>query len=51
MIADYSVGHTGSVHDSWAFQSTQTFKKHMHIFGIDEWMWVDSANPSETWSV
>jgi hypothetical protein len=33
MIIDYSVGHTGSVHDSWAFQSTRTFKEHERIFG------------------
>ncbi|KAF8236445.1 hypothetical protein L208DRAFT_1251442 [Tricholoma matsutake] len=51
MIADYSVGHTGSVHDSWAFRSTQIFKEHTCIFGTDEWMWADSAYPSETWSV
>ena len=51
MIVDYSVGHTGSVHDSWAFRSTQTFKEHELIFGPGEWMWVDSAYPSERWSV
>ena len=45
MIADYSVGHTGSVHASWAFQSTRTFKEHARIFGTDEWMWADSAYP------
>jgi hypothetical protein len=51
MIVDYSVGHTGSVHDSWAFRSTRTFKEHERIFGAGEWMWADSAYPSETWSV
>ena len=51
MIVDYSVGHTGSVHDSWAFRSTRTSKEHERIFGPDEWMWADSAYPSETWSV
>jgi len=51
MIVDYSVRHTGSVHDSWAFWSTQTFKEHEHIFGPSEWMWADSAYPSETQSV
>jgi hypothetical protein len=51
MIVDYSVGHTGSVHDSWAFRSTRTCKEHECIFGLDEWMWADSAYPSETWSV
>ncbi|KAH9955579.1 hypothetical protein BGW80DRAFT_1466924 [Lactifluus volemus] len=27
MIADYSVGHMGSVHNSWAFRSTWTYKE------------------------
>jgi hypothetical protein len=51
MIADYSVGHTGSVHDSWAFRSTRTFKEHDQVFGPGEWLWADSAYPSEMWSV
>ena len=51
MIVDYSVGHTGSVHDSWAFRSTRTYREHDRIFGPSEWMWADSAYPSETWSV
>ena len=48
MIVDYSVGHTGSVHDLWA---SRTCKEHDCIFRPDEWMWADSAYPSETWSV
>jgi len=51
LIVDYSLGHTGSVHDAWAFQSTRTFKNHDKIFGPGEWMWADSAYPPETWSV
>ena len=51
MITDYSLGHTGSVHDAWAFRSTRTFKNHEDIFGPGEWMWADSAYPPETWSV
>ena len=51
MIVDYSVGHMGSVHDSWAFWSTCTYKEQDRIFGPSEWMWADSAYPSETWSV
>jgi hypothetical protein len=51
MIADYSVGHTGSVHDSWAFRSTRTYKEHHLLFAPGEWMWADSAYPSEIWSV
>src|SRR5882757_6160284 len=51
IIADYSLGHTGSVHDAWAFRSTRTFKNHDQIFAPGEWMWADSAYPPETWSV
>jgi hypothetical protein len=51
LIVDYSLGHTGSVHDAWAFRSTRTFKNHDKIFGPGEWMWADSAYTPETWSV
>ena len=51
LIVDYSLGHTGSVHDAWAFRSTRTFKDHDKIFGPGEWMWADSAYTPETWSV
>ena len=51
MIVDYSVSHTGSVHDLWAFQSTHTFKECDQIFAPSEWMWADSVYPSELWSV
>ena len=48
IFANYSVGHTSSVHNSWAFTSTRTFKEHNTIFSLREWMWADSAYPSET---
>jgi hypothetical protein len=51
LIVDYSLGHTGSVHDAWAFRSTRTFKDHEKIFAPGEWMWADTAYPPETWSV
>jgi len=51
LIVDYSLGHTGSVHDAWAFRSTRTFKNHDSIFGPGEWMWADSAYAPEVWSV
>jgi len=38
MIVDYGVGHTGSVHDSLAFQSTRTFKEHASVFAPGEWL-------------
>jgi hypothetical protein len=45
------VGHTGSVHDSWAFRSTRIFKEHERILAPGEWIWADSAYPSEAWCV
>lgn len=51
LFVDYSVGHTGSVHDSWAFQSTRVSKDHEHIFAPGEWLWADSAYPAEPWCV
>lgn len=51
MIADYAIGHTGSVHDSWAFRSTRVFKEHEKVFSPGEWMWVDNAYPAETWCI
>jgi hypothetical protein len=51
LIVDYGIGHTGSVHDSWAFRSTRTFKEHENIFANGEWLWADSAYPCERWSV
>ena len=51
LIVDYSLGHTGSMYDTWAFRSTRTFKDHKKIFGHGEWMWADFAYTPETWSV
>jgi hypothetical protein len=48
LIVDYSLGHTGSMHDTWAFRSTCTFKDHEKIFAPGIWMWADSAYPPET---
>ena len=51
IIVNYSVGHTGSIHDSWAFQSIHTYKEHNSIFDPKKWMWADSTYLSESWSV
>ncbi|KAI3998489.1 hypothetical protein K525DRAFT_176421, partial [Schizophyllum commune Loenen D] len=51
LIVDYTLGHTGSVHDSWAFQSTRTYKNHEKIFAPGEWLWADSAYPPTTFTV
>lgn len=51
MIVDYAVGHTGSAHDSYAFQSTQISQDPSKFLGPNDWIWADSAYPSEAWSV
>ena len=51
MIVDYAIGHTGSVHDSWAFRSTCLFQQHEQILLPGEWAWVDLAYPAEFWCV
>ena len=48
---DYTVGHTGSVHDALAFRATRIFKEHARILAPGEWIWADSAYPAETWCV
>lgn len=50
-IVDYSVGHTGSVHDSYAFQGTHTFREHAHLLRPREWIWADTAYPIQPWCI
>ena len=38
-IVNYSLGHTGSAHDSYAFQSTDIASDHEKILSNGEWMW------------
>jgi hypothetical protein len=45
------VGHTSSVHNSWSFRSTHIFKEHERVLAPGEWIWADSAYPSEMWCV
>ncbi|KIK98764.1 hypothetical protein PAXRUDRAFT_133497, partial [Paxillus rubicundulus Ve08.2h10] len=50
-IIDFSYGHTGSTHDSSAWEATQlkqNFNTHMCE---DEFVWADSAYPLQTWVV
>ena len=51
LIVDYAIGHTGSIHDSWAFRSTHLFWEHKQIFTPGEWAWVDLAYLAESWCV
>jgi len=51
VIVDYAIGHTGSVHDTLAFQNTCIFKEHDHILASNKWVWADMAYPIETWCI
>ena len=51
IIVDYALGHTGSVHDSWSFRSTRTYRENARIFSPGEFLFADSAYPVEEWSV
>lgn len=42
-MVDYSHGHTGSAHDSAAFEGTAAFKHPEWLFEGDEFAWGDSA--------
>ncbi|OBZ71019.1 hypothetical protein A0H81_09532 [Grifola frondosa] len=48
---DYAAGNVGSVHDSEAFCMTRMYREHDRLLGPGEWIWADSAYPSETWCV
>ena len=48
---DYSLGHTGSAHDSYAFQSTCISSDHRAFLPPGEWIWADSAYPVRPWCV
>ncbi|EGN98584.1 hypothetical protein SERLA73DRAFT_110154, partial [Serpula lacrymans var. lacrymans S7.3] len=48
-IVDYALGHTGSVHDSYAFEATQIFRDHALFLDAGEWIWADSAYPIQDW--
>ena len=50
-IVDYSIGHTGSIHDSWAFRNTLIYQKYEDIFAPGEWVWADAAYLVDTWCI
>lgn len=50
-IVDYGMGHTGSAHDAYAFESTRVYQEHDELLEDNEWIWADSAYPSTTWCV
>ncbi|KIJ59134.1 hypothetical protein HYDPIDRAFT_101295 [Hydnomerulius pinastri MD-312] len=51
LIVDYAMGHPGSAHDAYAFQSTRIAKEHATLLCDDEWLWANSAYSSAKWSV
>ncbi|KAG2053459.1 hypothetical protein BDR06DRAFT_885881 [Suillus hirtellus] len=51
LIVDYSLGHPGSIHDAFAFQSTHLYEEHADLLPDGHWVWVDSAYPLEPWCI
>jgi DDE superfamily endonuclease len=46
-IVDFGYGHTGSAHDSTAWDETHLAREHTTILEGDEFVWADSAYPVE----
>ena len=44
-IIDFSYGHTGSTHDSSAWEDTCVFQGHENLLEDGEWVCADSAYP------
>jgi hypothetical protein len=42
-IIDFSYGHTGSTHDSTAWEDMRIVQEHRDIIKNEEWIWADSA--------
>ncbi|KAG2338220.1 hypothetical protein BDR05DRAFT_848810, partial [Suillus weaverae] len=51
LIVDYSLGHPGSVHDPFTFQSTCLYDEHTDLLPDGHWVWADSAYPLEPWCI
>jgi len=50
-IVDFSYGHTGSTHDSTAWEDTRFVQERQDIIKDGEWIWADSAYPVRTLSI
>lgn len=46
-IVDFRYGHTGSAHDSTAWDETHLACEHATILEEDEFVWANSAYPVE----
>jgi hypothetical protein len=44
-IIDFSYGHTGSTHDSTAWDETRLAQQHETLLDDGEFVWADSAYP------
>ncbi|KAG2740584.1 hypothetical protein P692DRAFT_201667912, partial [Suillus brevipes Sb2] len=50
-IIDFSYGHTGSTHDSTAWDDTRLCQEHDTLLDDEEFVWADSAYPLQTWVI
>ncbi|KAF8233148.1 hypothetical protein L208DRAFT_1268176, partial [Tricholoma matsutake] len=50
-IIDFTYGHTGSTHDSMAWEQTKLVQSHNKLLKEGEWVWADSAYPVHLTSV
>ncbi|KAG2754069.1 hypothetical protein P692DRAFT_201704896, partial [Suillus brevipes Sb2] len=51
IIVDYTLGHPGSVHDTYSFRSTHLHQQYDTLLPDDHWVWADSAYPLERWCI
>jgi hypothetical protein len=51
LIVDYPLGHTGSVHDAYAFRSTCIYEEYNKLLPAGHWIWADSAYLLDTWCI
>lgn len=51
MFVDYGLGQPGSVHDAYVFQGIQMAMSAGRTILEWNWIWADSAYPSEHWCV
>ncbi|KAG2071486.1 hypothetical protein BDR04DRAFT_1194035, partial [Suillus decipiens] len=51
LIVDYSLSHTGSMYDAYAFKATCIYQEHDALLQDNHWIWVDSAYVLEKWCI
>ncbi|KAG2340370.1 hypothetical protein BDR05DRAFT_1035276 [Suillus weaverae] len=50
-IVDYVIGVPGSLRDSNVFGRTRVARNPDDFFGVNQWLWADSAYASQVWCV